>query len=101
MVEVPLQQFFKGSRQVLPSNVASTPCSELGVTGLQEKMNFHLNTSYALNPERRSLLETCLKYANDFGVASVKIFFASSSSSSFLDSISSLCISFSVSAVVT
>ena len=67
-LEVSLQRAFKGPRQVLSSDVASIPCSELGPGGLLERMNFYLDISYALNPTRNTLLNTCLRYAPDFGV---------------------------------
>lgn len=68
-LEVPLQREFKGSRQVLQSSVASTPCSELSLQDFLNLLNSHLGTSYDLIPERRSLLQHSLRYAHDFGVA--------------------------------
>ncbi|KAF9024020.1 hypothetical protein BDZ89DRAFT_1162447 [Hymenopellis radicata] len=68
-LEVPLQRAFFGPRQVLPSDVASIPRSELDPQQLHELMNDYLGTSYALDKARYSLLRASLKYSNDFGVA--------------------------------
>lgn len=68
-LEVRLQRAFRGPRHVLTSEVASIPCSELGVTGLLQQMNFYSMTTFRLSSARRSLLETALLHASDFGVA--------------------------------
>lgn len=60
---------FTGPRQVLSDDIANISCSKLGVDGLLERMNHHLGTSYGLDPGRQSLLEACLRYADDFGFA--------------------------------
>lgn len=73
-LEVPLQEVFRGPREVLTSEAASTPLSTLGLEGLLDRMNFYLGTSFSLD-ERKSLLDTTvealqnLKYADDFGFA--------------------------------
>ncbi|KAG8870164.1 hypothetical protein FRB98_001803 [Tulasnella sp. 332] len=66
-LDVPLQKFFTGPRQVLTREGADLPCLELGLVGLLDRMNFHCDTSYVLEPERAALLQTCLTYAHDFG----------------------------------
>ncbi|KAF9016027.1 hypothetical protein BDZ89DRAFT_1118306 [Hymenopellis radicata] len=53
-LEVPLQRAFFGPRQVLPSDVASIPRSELDPQQLHELMNDYLGTSYALDKARYS-----------------------------------------------
>lgn len=74
-LEVPLQELYKGPRQVLTSEAASTPISTLGPEGLLERMNSYLGTTFVLDEARKSLLETTiealqdLKYAKDFGFA--------------------------------
>ena len=68
-LDVPLQRTFTGPRSVLSNNIASISCKDLDPFDLLERMNFHLGTSYTLEPSRKSLLERALHYSCDFGVA--------------------------------
>ncbi|KAK0232867.1 hypothetical protein IW262DRAFT_29316 [Armillaria fumosa] len=68
-IEVPTQRAYIGNKPVIPSSLADTPCSSLGIQGLLDLLNSTLRTSYTLNtPSLSSVLKDCIaKY--DFGTA--------------------------------
>ncbi|PBK61134.1 hypothetical protein ARMSODRAFT_1089845 [Armillaria solidipes] len=62
------QRQYTGRKPVIPSSLANTPCTDLGVAGLLEKLNTTLGTSYTLKtPFLPSLLESCISNYHDFG----------------------------------
>lgn len=68
-LDVPLQRSFTGPLSVLSDDIASIPLEDLDPSHLLARMNFHLGTSYTLDPSRESLLECALHHSRDFGVA--------------------------------
>ncbi len=69
-IPVPKQQSYTGRKPVIPSSLANTPCADLGVAVLLEKLNSTLGTSYTLEtPSLSSLLEAYSTKNYDFGTA--------------------------------
>ncbi|PBK88091.1 hypothetical protein ARMGADRAFT_1085068 [Armillaria gallica] len=69
-IKVPKQRAYPGSKHVIPSSLADTRCTELGVNGLLDKLNTTLGTAYTLKaPSLYSVLQTCISNDYDFGVA--------------------------------
>ncbi|PBK63379.1 hypothetical protein ARMSODRAFT_541512 [Armillaria solidipes] len=85
-IPVPNQRAYCGTRPVISSALADTPCVDLGVVGLLKKLNASLDTSHELNtvfspePHLTSsrgrnpmplefLLEACITQNYDFGIA--------------------------------
>ncbi len=69
-IKVPKQQTYTGRKPVIPSSLADTPCTKLGVAGLLDKLNTTLGTAYTLKiPSLSSVLQTCISNNYDFGVA--------------------------------
>ncbi|KAK0445321.1 uncharacterized protein EV420DRAFT_972260 [Desarmillaria tabescens] len=60
------QRSYTGTN-VIPSTLADTPCADLGVRGVFEKLNTTLGTSYTPSPLLFSLLESYIKQGYDFG----------------------------------
>lgn len=70
-LEISLQRAFCGPRRVLTDEEASLPCSQFKTSELLDRMNYHMGTTYDLNPARESLLTMCMRLgdlARDFGV---------------------------------
>ncbi|KAK0495069.1 hypothetical protein EDD18DRAFT_1355074 [Armillaria luteobubalina] len=66
-IPVPKQQSYTGRKPVIPSSLANTPCADLGVAVLLEKLNSVLGTSYTLEtPSLSSLLEAYSAKGYDF-----------------------------------
>ncbi|KAK0232858.1 hypothetical protein IW262DRAFT_1500159 [Armillaria fumosa] len=69
-ISVPKQRAYTGREPVIPSSLADTPCSNLGVQGLLNLLNTTLRTSYTLNtPYLSSVLKDCIAHDYDFGTA--------------------------------
>ncbi|PBK92226.1 hypothetical protein ARMGADRAFT_1081005 [Armillaria gallica] len=69
-IKVPLQRSFTGTKPVIPSSLADTPCTALGIPRLLDLFNTTLRTSYTLDtPSLFSVLEECIKNNYDFGTA--------------------------------
>ncbi|SJL12701.1 uncharacterized protein ARMOST_16132 [Armillaria ostoyae] len=69
-IAVPLQRFYTGTKPVIIASLANTPCTELGLHGVLERLNTTLGTSYTLDtPGLPSLLEDCIAKNYDFGIA--------------------------------
>ncbi len=69
-IEVPLQRSYTRRRPVVPSSLADTPCTTLGIQGVLDKLNATIGTSYTLGiPSLRSILKDCVKNNYDFGTA--------------------------------
>ncbi|PBK58664.1 hypothetical protein ARMSODRAFT_1010061 [Armillaria solidipes] len=69
-IQVPKQQSYTGRNPVIPSALADTPCSSLGVEGLLGKLNSILNTSYTM--EMRSLSSLLDSYImEDYDVGTI------------------------------
>ncbi|KAK0458113.1 uncharacterized protein EV420DRAFT_415823 [Desarmillaria tabescens] len=67
---VPLQRSYTGRKPVIPSRLANTPCTTLGLQGLLDQLNTTLGTSHTLHtPSFSSLLSDCLTNNYDFGTA--------------------------------
>ncbi|KAK0445296.1 uncharacterized protein EV420DRAFT_970845 [Desarmillaria tabescens] len=60
------QQSYTG-KKVIPSALADTPCADLGVNGVFEKLNTILGTSYILSPMMSSVLDSYIREKWDFG----------------------------------
>ncbi|KAK0438194.1 uncharacterized protein EV420DRAFT_150475 [Desarmillaria tabescens] len=60
------QRSYTGTR-VIPSALADTPCANLGVHGVFEKLNTTLGTFYILSPLMSSVLESYIRRNSDFG----------------------------------
>ncbi|KAK0478866.1 hypothetical protein IW261DRAFT_1481316 [Armillaria novae-zelandiae] len=60
------QRIYTG-RKVIPSTLADTPCADLDVHGVLEKLNTILGTSYILSPTVSSVLESYIRRNWDFG----------------------------------
>ncbi|KAK0478860.1 hypothetical protein IW261DRAFT_1481286 [Armillaria novae-zelandiae] len=54
-------------RKVIPSTLADTPCADLDVHGVLEKLNTIRGTSYILSPTVSSVLESYIRRNWDFG----------------------------------
>ncbi|KAK0430969.1 hypothetical protein EV421DRAFT_2041518 [Armillaria borealis] len=64
------QQSYTGRKPIIPSSLANTPCANLGVAGLLEKLNTILGTSYNLeSPSISALLENYITNKYDLGTA--------------------------------
>ncbi|KAK0491882.1 hypothetical protein EDD18DRAFT_529393 [Armillaria luteobubalina] len=64
------QQSYTGGTPVIQSSLADTPCANLGLAGLLEKLNTILGTSYNLEiPSLPTLLGDCITKEYDFGTA--------------------------------
>ncbi|PBK58833.1 hypothetical protein ARMSODRAFT_1010000 [Armillaria solidipes] len=69
-IPVPKQQSYTGRKPVISSSLANTPCADLGVAVLLEKLNSTLGTLYTLEtPSLSSLLEAYSTKDYDFGTA--------------------------------
>ncbi|SJL13311.1 uncharacterized protein ARMOST_16751 [Armillaria ostoyae] len=68
-ITVPSQRRYTGRKPAIPSSLANTPCTDLGVAGLLEKLNTTLGTSYTLETPSLSSLESCISNYHDFGTA--------------------------------
>ncbi|PBK64191.1 hypothetical protein ARMSODRAFT_1023356 [Armillaria solidipes] len=66
-IKVPNQRAYTGSKPVIPSSLADTPCASLGVDGLLKTLNNTLGTKYDLTPSLSSLLEAYISDEYDFG----------------------------------
>ncbi|PBK58657.1 hypothetical protein ARMSODRAFT_967560, partial [Armillaria solidipes] len=68
-VSIPVlkQQSYTGRWPVVSSSVAATPCANLGVVGLLEKLNSILSTSHTLNHSLSSVLKAYIVKDYDFG----------------------------------
>ncbi len=65
-----LQHFYKHADQpVIPSSLADTPCSDLGVDGLLNQLNGILCTSYPLTSPLFFLFKAYIAKCYDFGTA--------------------------------
>ncbi|KAK0445311.1 uncharacterized protein EV420DRAFT_1720606 [Desarmillaria tabescens] len=64
-----LKQRSYTGRKVISSALADTPCADLGVHGVFEKLNVILGTSYNLSSTMSSLLESYIENNYDFGMA--------------------------------
>ncbi|KAK0473101.1 hypothetical protein IW261DRAFT_1423878 [Armillaria novae-zelandiae] len=69
-IVVPKQRTYTGRNPVIPSRLADTPCTTLGVQGLLDPLNTTLGTSYSLDdPFFSYLLEYYIPDDCDFGLA--------------------------------
>ncbi|KAK0431725.1 hypothetical protein EV421DRAFT_1720208 [Armillaria borealis] len=69
-IKVPLQRSYTGTKPVIPSSLADTPCATLGIPGLLDLFNSTLVTSHTLDtPFLSSVLEDCIKNNYDVGTA--------------------------------
>ncbi len=69
-ISVPKQRFYTGRNPVIPSALADTPCTTLGVQGVLDQLNATLATAYTLDiPSLSSVLEDVIKNNYDFGTA--------------------------------
>ncbi|KAK0465668.1 hypothetical protein IW261DRAFT_1301850, partial [Armillaria novae-zelandiae] len=64
------QRAYTGSKPIISSSLADTPCSSLGIQGLLDLLNSTLGTSYMLKtPSLSSVLKECIAKNYDFGTA--------------------------------
>ncbi|KAK0232864.1 hypothetical protein IW262DRAFT_1303604, partial [Armillaria fumosa] len=69
-IKVPKQRAYAGSKLVISSSLADTPCSSLGIQGLLDLLNRTLMTSYTLDTaSHSSVLRDCIAKSYDFGTA--------------------------------
>ncbi|KAK0441350.1 hypothetical protein EV421DRAFT_728153 [Armillaria borealis] len=69
-IKAPLQRSYTGTKPVIPSSLADTPCATLGISGLLDLFNATLGTSHTLDtPSLSSVLKDCTKHNYDFGTA--------------------------------
>ncbi|KAK0488229.1 hypothetical protein EDD18DRAFT_1359658 [Armillaria luteobubalina] len=69
-IKVPLQRSYTGTKPVIPSSLADTPCASLGTAGLLDLFNTILRTSHTLDtPSLCSVLQDCIRNNYDFGTA--------------------------------
>ncbi|SJL03714.1 uncharacterized protein ARMOST_07071 [Armillaria ostoyae] len=70
-VVVPAQRSYTGSKMVISSSLADTPCATLGVQGMLNQLNAALKTSNTTlgHPHLSALLEDCISNHYDFGTA--------------------------------
>ncbi|SJL15514.1 uncharacterized protein ARMOST_19014 [Armillaria ostoyae] len=67
---VPKQRSYTSRHPVIPSSLADTPCTTLGVQGVLDRLNATLRTPYTLDtPSLRSILGDCVEKNYDFGTA--------------------------------
>ncbi len=67
-IEVPLQRSYAGTKPVIPSSLADTPCATLGVREVVYRLNATLGTSRA-SRKLRTILEDFIEKNYDFGTA--------------------------------
>ncbi|PBK59178.1 hypothetical protein ARMSODRAFT_1073628 [Armillaria solidipes] len=68
-IAVPKQRSHTYKMPVITSALADTPCVDLGVIGVLEKLNTTLCTSYSLNSTLSSVLNSFIEKELDFGTA--------------------------------
>ncbi|KAK0245481.1 hypothetical protein EDD85DRAFT_1016582 [Armillaria nabsnona] len=70
-IKVPKQRAYTGREPVVPSSLADTLCSSLGIQGFLGLLNATLGTSYTLDstPSLSSVLKDCIEQNYDFGTA--------------------------------
>ncbi|PBL01377.1 hypothetical protein ARMGADRAFT_1059136 [Armillaria gallica] len=70
-IKVPKQRAYTGREPVVPSSLADTLCSSLGIQGFLGLLNATLGTSYTLDsaPPLSSVLKDCIAQNYDFGTA--------------------------------
>ncbi len=69
-IKVPLQRAYAGRRPVIPSSLANTRCTTLGIQGILDTLNTTLQTKHTLDtPFLSSFLEDCIANDYDFGTA--------------------------------
>ncbi|KAK0445303.1 uncharacterized protein EV420DRAFT_1339948 [Desarmillaria tabescens] len=62
-----LKQRSYTGKKVIPSALADTPCADLGVHGIFEKLNTILGTSHILSPMMTTVLDSYIEQGYDFG----------------------------------
>ncbi len=68
------QRSYTDRKPVIPSSLANTPCVDLGIEGVLERLNIILGTSYTLHtPSVSSLLKVCISRKQDFGTAYARL----------------------------
>ncbi|KAK0199646.1 hypothetical protein DFS33DRAFT_1363873 [Desarmillaria ectypa] len=68
------QRSYTGRKPVIPSTLADTPCADLAIGGLLERLNTTLGTSYTLfTPWVYSVLGDCILEDYDFGTAYARL----------------------------
>ncbi|KAG5642790.1 hypothetical protein DXG03_002114 [Asterophora parasitica] len=67
-LEVPLQRCYTGPF-CIPSSLANTLCTTLGLQGLLDQLNEIMGTSFPLSQPLAALLEACMSRNDDFGLA--------------------------------
>ncbi|SJL05144.1 uncharacterized protein ARMOST_08517 [Armillaria ostoyae] len=73
-IKVPLQRSYTGTKPVILSSLADTPCATLGIPGLLDQFNATLGTCHTLDtPSLPSLLDDCIKNNYDFGTAYARL----------------------------
>ncbi|PBL04476.1 hypothetical protein ARMGADRAFT_979875 [Armillaria gallica] len=68
-IEVPLQRVYTGRKPIIPSLLADTSCSTLGVQGSFDQLNILIGTSHTLDQSLSSILEDYISNDYDFGTA--------------------------------
>ncbi|SJL08792.1 uncharacterized protein ARMOST_12162 [Armillaria ostoyae] len=69
-ISVPDQRSYHGAKPVISSSLANTPCANLGVAGLLEKLSITLRKPYTLEIHSlSSVLGACITQEYDFGTA--------------------------------
>ncbi len=64
-----MQQAYTGRKPIIPSLLADTPCSSLGVQGIFDQLNILIGTSHTLDQSLTSILEDYISNNYDFGTA--------------------------------
>ncbi|KAK0499248.1 hypothetical protein EDD18DRAFT_66318 [Armillaria luteobubalina] len=79
-IPVPKQRSYTGNQPVISSTLANTPCADLGINGVLERLNVTLGTSYSpgsLRPWRKttlsSILEPYVARNDDFGTVYARL----------------------------
>ncbi|SJL02844.1 uncharacterized protein ARMOST_06182 [Armillaria ostoyae] len=73
-IKVPLQRVYTGSKPVISSSLANTPCTTLGIQCLLDLLNTILGTSYTLRIlSLYRLLEECIRMNYDFGATYARL----------------------------
>ncbi|PBK81149.1 hypothetical protein ARMGADRAFT_814262 [Armillaria gallica] len=73
-IKVPKQQSYTGRSPVITSSLADTPCAELGIQAVLDRLNATLGTTHTLDtPSLSSLLKDYIEKNYDFGTAYARL----------------------------